>query len=178
MRDTWTYPGLPRRTSKRYCGDMLQRVISGGQTGVDRAALDAAMACGIPHGGWCPLGRGAEDGVIPGRYQLQETSGPTYAERTLQNVLTADGTLVLYRGSITGGTALTVKLAERFRKPLCVVCLAQPLPPEALRDWLLANHVSTLNVAGPRESTEPGIYQEAYEYLCRFFQSIQSGSMD
>ncbi|GIW92872.1 MAG: hypothetical protein KatS3mg110_0913 [Pirellulaceae bacterium] len=169
-------PGLHRRTAGAYSGDMVQRIISGGQTGVDRAALDAAIACGIPHGGWCPRGRLAEDGRIPDRYNLQETPGAAYAERTLKNVVEADATLILHRGPISGGTWLTVQFAHKHKKPLCVVSLAEPPAAGQVLAWLHEHQVQTLNVAGPRESTEPGIYQDAYLFLHRLFQTILASS--
>ena len=99
------------------------KIISGGQTGVDRGALDAAMELGIPHGGWCPRGRTAEDGRIPDRYQLRETDSPDYSFRTEQNVLDSDATLILYRGRIAGGTELTLRLARQHGRPHLVVDL-------------------------------------------------------
>ena len=95
---------------------MNVKIISGGQTGVDRAALDVAVELEIPHGGWCPKGRLAEDGRIPDSYKLRETTSREYAVRTEQNVLDSDGTLILYRESISGGTELTLRLAEKHRR--------------------------------------------------------------
>lgn len=150
------------------------RVISGGQTGVDRAALDAAIRLNIPHGGWCPLGRLAEDGQIPDHYQLQETHSTDYAVRTEWNVRDSDATLILTKGELSGGTRLTAVFALRYSKPLRVVNLADNPSPKTVVDWLLAHKVRTLNVAGPRESTCPGIYQAAKAYLCDLFQEWQS----
>ncbi len=99
------------------------KIISGGQTGVDRAALDAAIELGIAHGGWCPLGRLAEDGRIPERYQLCETDSPEYAVRTERNVAESDTTLILFRGWISGGTELTLRLAQRYGRPHLAVDL-------------------------------------------------------
>ncbi|HSR12366.1 MAG TPA: putative molybdenum carrier protein, partial [Thermodesulfobacteriota bacterium] len=96
---------------------MVKKIISGGQTGVDRAALDVALELGIPAGGWCPKGRRAEDGRIPDYYPLQEASSPEYPVRTQLNVEDSDGTLILYRNSPAGGTALTIRLAKRLKKP-------------------------------------------------------------
>ncbi|MCE5266403.1 MAG: putative molybdenum carrier protein [Planctomycetaceae bacterium] len=143
------------------------RIISGGQTGVDRAALDAAMELGIAHGGWCPLGRLAEDGRIPDRYQLTETDSPVYAVRTERNVVESDATLILYRGRISGGTKLTLQLARRHSKPHLKVDLdAAPEPVDVCR-WLAEYHIETLNVAGPRESQSPGIGVLAHAFLLR-----------
>jgi hypothetical protein len=141
------------------------RIVSGGQTGVDRAALDVARALRIPHGGWCPKGRLAEDGVIPRRYQLTETELPDYAQRTERNVLDSDATLILCRGRPSGGTELTRHLAVRHRKPHVVVDLLQPIDWPGLRVWLAAQAAGTLNVAGPRESQSPGIHAQAMEFL-------------
>lgn len=146
------------------------KIVSGGQTGVDRAALAVAVYLGIPHGGWCPLGRRAEDGTIPACYDLQETDSPNYAVRTLQNVLDSDGTLVLTRGNISGGTGLTITLARRHHRHLCVVNLAEEHDYPALQQWLVANQIRVLNVAGPRESTEPHITAEAEQFLTNSLQ--------
>jgi hypothetical protein len=145
----------------------VERIVSGGQTGVDRAALDVAIARGIPHGGWCPRGRRAEDGRIPSRYALREHDSPAYADRTEQNVVDSDATLVLAVGTPQGGTALTVQLAARHRRPCLVVDLDDPTTPEQVVDWLAAHAVRILNVAGPRESTRPGIHDEAAAFLQR-----------
>jgi hypothetical protein len=144
-----------------------RRVVSGGQTGVDRAALDAAIAAGIPHGGWCPRGRRAEDGVVPVRYRLREHASARYAARTAANVLDADATLVLRRGPSAGGTALTERLARRHGKPVLVVDLAGDPDVGTVRRWLDARRVRVLNVAGPRESQRPGIGREAARFLAR-----------
>jgi hypothetical protein len=141
------------------------RIVSGGQTGVDRAALDAAIELGIACGGWCPRGRLAEDGPLPERYPLRETPSSAYAQRTEWNVRDADGTLVLHRGPLSGGTALTVALARRLGKPCLLVDLARPPDAEAVRRWLAEHRVAVLNVAGPRESQAPGIGVQARELL-------------
>lgn len=145
------------------------RIVSGGQTGVDRAALDVALALGLPGGGWCPRGRKAEDGPIPARYPLQETPAAAYAERTRRNVRDSDGTLVLTLGAPSGGTALTCRVARARGRPLLVIDLADPAQarPERVREWLAAAEVATLNVAGPRESGAPGVYARARAFLER-----------
>ena len=96
---------------------MISKIISGGQTGVDRAALDVARAMGIPHGGWVPRGRRAEDGIIPAKYQMKEMPTESYAERTEQNVIDSDGTLIISRATLTGGTQLTRSLANAWANP-------------------------------------------------------------
>lgn len=152
-------------------GVPLARVVSGGQSGVDRAALDAALVCDIPVGGWCPLGRGAEDGVIPDRYPLRETPDSEPAQRTEWNVRDSDATLILHRGSLSGGTALTAELARRYGRPLLQVDLDAGRPTAALaaeiRSWLQGQGVRVLNVAGPRESQAPGIGAAASALLRR-----------
>ena len=144
---------------------MIQRVISGGQTGVDRAALDVALELGLSCGGWCPHGRQAEDGPIAPRYPLQETPSADSAQRTEWNVRDSDGTLLLSRGELTGGTAWTVECAGRFAKPCLILDLAERPVPEAVRTWALDHQVRLLNVAGPRESRSPGIYAQAVPFL-------------
>ncbi len=144
---------------------MVAKIISGGQTGVDRAALDVARELGLPCGGWCPRGRRAEDGVIDSLYPLQETPAAEYPQRTEWNVRDADGTLVLARGQPGGGTALTLDLARRKGKPYRLVDLAGPTDPEAVRSWLREAGIGILNVAGPRESENPGVYEQAARFL-------------
>jgi hypothetical protein len=150
---------------------MIAKLISGGQTGVDRAALDVALERGLPCGGWCPLGWRAEDGVIPDRYPLQETPTPAYPQRTEWNVRDADGTLVFTRGRPRGGTALTIELAGRLHKPLLIVDLNKPPLPIVVHTWAQDHHVRVLNVAGPRESESPGIYVQAGGFLRAVFDA-------
>lgn len=147
----------------------LRQVISGGQTGVDRAALDAALACGIDCGGYCPKGRRAEDGVIPGRYPLRELDSPSYAARTRANAAAADGTLILTLGPLAGGSALTARAANAAGKPCLVVDLAHTRAVKPVYNWLVAQGVRSLNVAGPRESRVPGIHRIAHRFLRRLF---------
>jgi hypothetical protein len=131
--------------------------------------LDAAISMGIEHGGWCPRGRLAEDGKIPPRYQLRETESAQYRERTERNVLDSDGTLILYRGVLRGGTELTRRLAIQHNKPYLLVDLARPLDASVIRQWLISESVRTLNVAGPRESTAPGITEESRTLIRSLF---------
>ena len=145
------------------------RIVSGGQTGVDRGALDAAIALGIEHGGWCPRGRLAEDGPIPARYRLRETDSPDYPARTEQNVIDSDATLILCRGRPSGGTELTLRLAQRHGRPHLVLDLDQSPQPEQLRRWLQQHRVKVVNVAGPRESQSPGIAAQASQFVLKAF---------
>jgi putative molybdenum carrier protein len=146
------------------------RIVSGGQTGVDRAALDAALALGLAVGGWCPRGRRAEDGEIPARYPLAETESERYPVRTRLNVTDSDATLVLTRGSFDSGTKLTAQIAQRSRKPVLVVELDAADALERTRAWLAEVEPRVLNVAGPRESKQPGIYGRAYAFLSRLLK--------
>jgi hypothetical protein len=149
----------------------LRKIVSGGQTGVDRAGLDAAIALNIPHGGWCPKGRKAEDGTVPPVYQLRETPSADYTQRTEWNVRDSDGTLILTREEPTGGTALTIKLAAAYAKPCLVIDLNASPAPDTVSAWLAANHIEVLNIAGPRESGCPGIHEEVMIFLARHRQS-------
>lgn len=141
------------------------KVISGGQAGVDRAALDAALALGIPCGGWCPRDRYAEDGRIGDRYPLAETPSSDTVQRTEWNVRDSGGTLVLTRGKPSGGTALTIRFARAMARPFLIVDLAEPLDPDQTRLWIRENRIGILNVAGPRESKCPGIHKQASAFL-------------
>jgi len=158
---------------------MLQKIVSGGQTGVDRAALDIAIALsnelGISVGGYCPKGRIAEDGVIDDKYPLTETTTTAYAQRTEWNVKHSDGTLLLSCGKLTKGTALTLKLAKQRQKPFFIVDLSQDTNNIYLDiiSWLAENNISVLNIAGSRESTSPGIYIQAYQLLKRLLLEIK-----
>jgi hypothetical protein len=143
----------------------IECIISGGQTGVDRAALDVALELGIPCGGWCPTGRKAEDGRIPRRYPLCETPSDRYAQRTRWNVRDSDGTLILAMGELTGGTALTFKAAQSLGRPVFIVDLSRSRAVVPVRAWIRKSHIRVLNVAGPRESTWDGIYERSIRYL-------------
>lgn len=151
-------------------GGRLVRIISGGQTGVDRAALDVAMARGLACGGWVPRGRRAEDGRLPLRYPMRESRRNSYGERTRLNVRDADGTLILTRGQPIGGTALTAALARRLGKPYLLVDLEDAPDPAAINQWIDERGIRVLNIAGPRESTCPGIYGQAAALLDRLLR--------
>ncbi|MEJ5348047.1 MAG: putative molybdenum carrier protein [Desulfosoma sp.] len=154
---------------------VFEKIISGGQTGVDRGALDAALSLGKPCGGWCPKGRRAEDGRIPDQYPLQEHVSSAYQARTEANVLDSDGTLVFCRGKPTGGTALTIRLASRHKKPCLVVSLDGTTDTEEMirhiRHWGKTHGIRVLNVAGPRESEKPGIQSAVTAVMRRLLRA-------
>lgn len=151
------------------------RIISGGQTGVDRAALDVALALGLPCGGFCPKGRRAEDGPIPLIYPLEETKSARYAARTWANVGSADATLILSPLPLTGGTLLTRKACLSLGKPFLVVNPDHRQEVCAVEGWLEEQRVRVLNVAGPRESQVPGIYRLAKAFLLELLQTGRRG---
>ena len=141
------------------------KIISGGQTGADRAALDFALRNGIPCGGWCPKGRRAEDGLISLKYPLQETSSIAYPERTQKNIESSDGTVIFYNKKFDAGTGLTLNLCKKLGKPFLIVKLSNSSIKEEFRDWLNNYSIQVLNVAGPRESSEKGIYSKVTSFL-------------
>jgi hypothetical protein len=145
----------------------VEKIVSGGQTGADRGALDAARLLNMEHGGWCPNGRLAEDGVIPDRYCLTETSSKLYRVRTEQNVIDSDGTLIFFYEKPKGGTELTRRMALKHGKPHLMFDLERPLEDEAVRKWLVTERIAILNVAGPRESSIPGIAVKVRKLLSR-----------
>ena len=153
---------------------MLRKVISGGQTGVDRAGLDAALNAAIPIGGYCPKGRIAEDGTIPAKYPMIELESPDTYYRTEQNVIKSDGTLILNKGPLSEGTKLTVDFTVKYGKPCLIVQLEKPIDPVHVTRWIREQFISVLNIAGPRESKLPeGIYNEACTYLDNVFTRLK-----
>ncbi len=151
----------------------LEKIVSGGQTGVDRGALDAALEAAFPCGGWAPEGRVAEDGPIAERYPLRELPGSGYEKRTLRNVLDSDGTAILYFGALEGGTRLTMEYCVKHDKP-CELLNAERLSPEEaareLAAFVAGNGISALNVAGPRASKWSGAHayaRKTIEHLLR-----------
>lgn len=150
-------PGYRKSPASAVCRTHILKVISGGQTGVDRAALDAALAAGIPIGGWCPRGRRAEDGTIPAIYPLRETPSRDYRERTRWNVRDSEGTLILTRAEFRGGTALTWRQSRRLHRPVFVGDLRDEISDlvRQIDHWAAVHHVRILNVAGPRASQQP-----------------------
>jgi len=171
------------------------RIISGGQTGVDRAALDFALHYGISCGGYCPKGRKAEDGPIPDIYPLKELLSERYSDRTKRNIEVSDGTLIFKTGSgLDRGTNLTLEYCKKQNKPCFIYSLAkdQVNPYEDLYKWIENHGIVTvpyrasfakksknltgkvLNIAGNRESFSPGIYRLVYETLVRFYHDYLS----
>lgn len=159
-----------------------KKIVSGGQTGVDRAALDIAIKFGIEHGGWCPKGRRCESStdpdlsdVIPAQYLLQETTTYKYSDRTKLNIRDSDGTLILMPSEntkITDGTQLTIREARNRQKPSLIVYLDDPQTPTEIADWIDQNDFKTLNIAGPRESQFKGIYELSYRYLEKVMRAL------
>lgn len=147
---------------------MIKKIISGGQTGADQAALDVAIELGIPHGGWVPKGRKTERGSLPAKYQLQEMPTTNYPARTEQNVKDSDGTLIISHGELTGGSDFTRQMAEKHNKPWMHVD-ANQLSVEAavqiVSAWVSGNEIKVLNVAGPRASKDPRIYTTTRQIL-------------
>ena len=147
---------------------MIKKIISGGQTGVDRAALDAAIKLTIPHGGWIPQGRLTENGSLPPEYRLKETDNTSYADRTEKNVLAADGTLIISRGPLTGGSEYTREMAVRHNRLWLHVDLKQ-IPAfqaaVAINNWISKRGIEILNVAGPRASKDPKIYKDTLNII-------------
>lgn len=141
------------------------RIVSGGQTGVDRAALDVALELGLRCGGWCPKGRRALDGPIPERYPVKETESADYSVRTRLNVRDADATLILNCGELSGGTAYTLRVAEELGRAVLVQDMDHGGNVAQVHSWLEAHGVRVLNVAGPRENKCPGIYSRVRHFL-------------
>jgi len=150
----------------RFC----RHIVSGGQTGADRGALDFAIEHGYTHGGWAPHGREAEDGKIPWKYQLVELDHGGYRQRTGRNVEDSDGTLIINRGDLDGGSLATQVFALRLKKPCLVVQVDLDITSNetaSLLEWVRQHKIRTLNVAGPRESKRPGIYRLTFELLAK-----------
>lgn len=153
------------------------KIISGGQTGVDRAALDAAIEVDLEHGGWCPKGRRAEDGKIGKKYNLTETPFQEYEIRTEWNVRDSQATLIITRGKPTGGTAFTIAAANKLKKTCLVIDLNLHDETKIVKnvlDWIRKQKIEQLNVAGPRESIIPGIYSEAKKILVKVFEGLST----
>lgn len=147
---------------------ILSKIISGGQTGVDRGALDAALAADFHCGGWCPPGRPAEDGVIPNRYPLIEMPGGSYRQRTIKNVMDSDGTLIIYFSELQTGTKLTAETCIRKNKPYLLIDAAAVPVNQAIElaaRFIEDQNISVLNVAGPRATKAPAGHQYAFDVI-------------
>lgn len=153
---------------------MLKKIISGGQTGVDRAALDVAILLNIAHGGWCPKGRLAEDGELDKRYLLIETETSDYSERTKLNIRDSDATLICIVGTIeniSDGTILTLEEVKRNNKIFLLIDILKNDCVVEVQDWLISTNIKTLNIAGPRESQSVGIYDSVFTILMNVFEN-------
>lgn len=160
----------------------MTRILSGGQTGVDRGALDAALDAEWPCGGYCPEGRLAEDGIIPDRYPLEELSGQGYTERTIRNLQEAGGTVIIYFGSLSGGTEKTLFECIARERPYLLIDardLAVGQAARRIQAFVQAHRLETLNVAGPRASGEPEARDYAYLALSSWIRmnEIESSSV-
>ncbi len=141
---------------------MIKKIISGGQTGADRAVLDTAIELGVPHGGWIPKGRLTEDGPLPDKYNVKEMPTESYSARTEQNVIDSDGTLIISRGLPIGGTAYTIEMAQKHKKPYLFINLeeiSETDAPSIITSWTNEQAIEILNVAGPRASEDSKIYR-------------------
>jgi hypothetical protein len=151
-------------------GLLVKKIISGGQTGADRAALDFAIANGIPHGGWCPRGRLAEDEAIDARYELSETPSSNYAQRTEWNVRDSDATVIFsIRPWLTGGSRKTAQFARQYRKPWLQLSAQRDgrNAPKKLAEFLAKTPTAILNVAGPRASEAPRVAEFVSKILSK-----------
>ena len=147
---------------------MIEKIISGGQTGADQAALDAAIKIGIPHGGWIPKGCLTEDGPLPDKYDLIEMPTASYPERTKKNISESDGTLILSHGRLTGGSEYTRKWALKYGKHLLHIDLSSIMSFDAavlINDWIVDYDIKVMNVAGPRASKDSKIYQTTLDII-------------
>ncbi len=147
---------------------MIKKIVSGGQTGVDQAALDAAIASNVDYGGWLPAGRRTENGPLSSRYAMQEMTSGTYPDRTRKNVIDSDATLIISHGPLTGGSALTANIAKGKGKAVLHIDLARFSLKEALfitHGWLGENAPAVLNIAGPRASSDDSIYDAAFVFV-------------
>lgn len=160
---------------------MVKKIISGGQTGADQAALDVAIKLGIPHGGSIPKGRITENGALDEKYKLTEMATSNYNKRTEQNVIDADGTLIISHGKLTGGSDYTRAMAIHHGRPFLHLDLNETFAfqaAERIRSWILDQGIRILNVAGPRASKDPNIYQSTADILeTAFYMDIVHSTM-
>jgi hypothetical protein len=157
------------------------KIISGGQTGVDRAALDVAVKHGIDCGGWCPAGRSDEFGRIPAQYPLEEVEGGGFTERTSQNVKDSNGTIIIYFRQLRGGTEQTVRFCVEQQRPHELIDASKISVEDAARlvaDFVRRHKIDILNVAGPRQSEWPEGYDYVFRALETFVNSITSENQE
>jgi hypothetical protein len=156
---------------------MIKKIVSGGQTGADRAALDVAIEMGIRHGGWINRGRKTEDGRLPQKYCLKEINSIDYDQRTELNVVDSDGAIIVSHGGLKGGSSQTLTLAKEHNKPCLHIDLnelSEYKAIEIIKSWIEAMGIEILNVAGPRASEDPDIY----EAVQNVFKSVLSWKRD
>lgn len=147
---------------------MLKKIISGGQVGADQAALDAAIKCNFPHGGWIQKGRKTKSGILPDKYELEEMPVAGYKERIEQNVIDSDGTVIISHGDLTGGADYSMKMTERHKRPTLHIDLKETpafIAASNINTWVLENKIEVLNVAGSRASEDPDIYRNTMYIL-------------
>ena len=153
----------------------IQRIISGGQTGADRGGLDAAIALGIPHDGYCPRGRKAEDGPLSDRYNLKDSTSADYLQRTEWNARDSDGTVIFsVSPTLSGGSLKTQVFASKHKKPCMHIHAGLYQPGCALSRFVIAHNIKSLNVAGPRGSKEPGVYDFVFATLDAAFFPVSN----
>jgi hypothetical protein len=162
---------------------MIRKIISGGQTGADQAALDAAIKLGIPHGGWIPRGRLTEKGPLSTKYNLKEMPGTSYASRTEQNVIDSDGTLIISHGELTEGSDYTRKMALKHQRPWLHINLNKTPAFKAatlISAWVTENTIEILNVAGSRESKDNQIYHDVLKLIesIYYLEMMKTGRPD
>jgi hypothetical protein len=156
---------------------VIEKIVSGGQTGVDRAALDCAMALGIEVDGWCPAGRRSEDGRVPDIYPLRETDTRNYVVRTRFNVRDSDGTLIVAPMPLSRGTGLTLSFAKSHPKPYLLIDINDAENcAKRFAEWIGEHRIRVLNVAGPRASSDPELYDRCHELLTVLLQPFANQS--
>ena len=155
---------------------MIKKIISGGQTGADRAALDAAMDCGVVCSGWIPKGRKTEDGFLPKKYKLKEMACDKYSARTKKNIVDSDATLIISHGYLTGGSNYTMVVCNKLQKPVLHIDLNiinENRAVDIIIEWISDNNIKNLNVAGPRLSKDKKIYEKTYKIICLVIKKIK-----